>query len=115
MLAKSFWRVTALTIFVAFLITIQSSTAQQSDDLETLQRQVQEFDQAGKHAEALALMRRLAAEIENAETTSGGKPGARTVNALGSVAWYALLAHDFEAALAASDRAHALDPSSLDV
>ena len=113
MLAKSFWRVTALTIFVAFLITIQFSTAQQSDNLETLQRQVQEFDQAGKHAEALALMRRLAAELERADTASTGKPSATTAHALTGVAWRALLAHDFEEALAASDRAHALDPSNL--
>jgi tetratricopeptide (TPR) repeat protein len=113
MLAKSLWRVTAL--IVAFLITIQSSTAQQSDNLETLQRQVQEFDQAGKHAEALALMRRLAAEVERADTASTGKPSAITANALTGVAWLALLAHDFEEALAASNRAHALDPSNLHV
>jgi esterase/lipase superfamily enzyme/Flp pilus assembly protein TadD len=110
-------RAVALIIFIAFLATIQSSTApaQQSDDLARLQRQVQQLDQAGKYTEALALTRRIAAETEKAETASAGKPSAKTANALIGVAWYSLLAGDFKEALAVSDRAHALDPSNLAV
>jgi esterase/lipase superfamily enzyme/Tfp pilus assembly protein PilF len=117
MLARSFWRTTALIMFVAFLSTIRPSSApaQQSKELETLRQQIEQFDQGGKYAEALVLQRRLAAEIERAETASAGAPGAKTAGALVNVAWHALFAHDFEQALAVSDRAHALEPTQLDV
>jgi tetratricopeptide (TPR) repeat protein/CHAT domain-containing protein len=110
-------RFIALIIFAAFFATIQSlsAPAQKSDDLEALQRQVEQLDQAGKYAGALALQRRLAAETEKAESASTGKPGAKTVDALVSLAWYALLAHDFKEALAVSNRAHMIAPTDLSV
>jgi tetratricopeptide (TPR) repeat protein/CHAT domain-containing protein len=105
----------ALIVFVGFLTAIQSSSvpAQQSDDLETLQQRVQQLDQAGKYTDALAVQRRLAALIEKAELADAGHPGQKTAVALAGVAWYALLTCDFEQALAASERAHALSPSDL--
>jgi CHAT domain-containing protein/tetratricopeptide (TPR) repeat protein len=115
MLAGLPWSASALLIFVA-LGTIQSSSAaraQQSDDLKMLQQQVQQLDQVGRYAEALAISRKLVAETEKAETASAGKPGAATFSALVNLAWCALLAHDFKDALAASDRAHALAPTNL--
>jgi len=113
---ESFWHVAPL-IFAAFLIGIRSSNvaAQKSDDLELVRRQVEQLDHAGKHLQALALQRRLAAKIEKAETASVGAPGTKTVEALVGVAWYALLARDFKQALAASNRAHSLAPSILPV
>ncbi len=42
-----------------------------------------------------------------------GKPGAETVGALGNYAFYAVFARQFDEALAASDRALALDPDQL--
>jgi tetratricopeptide (TPR) repeat protein/CHAT domain-containing protein len=107
----------ALIVFAAFLTTIHfsSASAQESDYFDGLQRQAQQLGQAGKYTEALALKRRLAIEIEKAETASAAKPGAKTLSALQGVAWYALLAHDFRTALAASNRAHALAPSNLHV
>jgi tetratricopeptide (TPR) repeat protein/CHAT domain-containing protein len=106
-------RLVVFIIFFTFFTTIQSSSAPTSDDLETLLRQVQQLDQAGKYAEALALQRRLAAETEKSETASAGNPGAKTVDALLDLAWRALLAHNFREALAASSRAHALAPTNL--
>src|SRR5215472_14323242 len=115
MVAKSFWRATALIILAAYLTTIQSSSvhAQKSDDLKTWRQQVQQLDQVGRYAEALALQRKIAVEVEKAETASGGKPGSATLSALEGVAWYGLLAHDFRTALAVSNRAHALAPTDV--
>jgi tetratricopeptide (TPR) repeat protein/CHAT domain-containing protein len=115
MLATLLWRATEVIIFVAFLTITQSSTvsAEQSDDIKALRQQIQQLDRAGKYVEALALQRRLAGEIEKAETSSVGKPGTKTADSLISVAWYALLAHNFRTALAASNRAHALVPKDL--
>jgi tetratricopeptide (TPR) repeat protein len=60
--------------------------------------------------EALGVAEVLAARAEAAETKSAGKPGRDTAEALGNVAWHALLARNFKKALAASERAHALAP-----
>jgi tetratricopeptide (TPR) repeat protein/CHAT domain-containing protein len=87
--------------------------AQQSGDVETLQRQIAQLDQVGKYAEALSLQRRLAVEIEKAETASTGRPGAKTVDALVDVTWRALRGRNFAEALAAGERAHTLAPDNL--
>jgi tetratricopeptide (TPR) repeat protein len=113
---KLLWHAAPI-IFAAFLTGMQSSSvaAQKIDDLELVRRQVEQLDRAGKHLQALTLQHRLAAEIEKAETASAGRPGAKTVDALVSVAWHALLARDFKQALAASNRAHDLAPNNLSV
>lgn len=51
--------------------------------------------------------------VEQEETKSTGKPGAKTAEALGSVAWHALLAREARKALAASERAGKLAPDLL--
>ena len=115
MLAKSLRRATVLIVFVASLAAVHSSRvlAQQTNQLETLRQQINQFDQAGKYADALTLASRLAAKIEKTETASAGQPGAKTAGALVSVAWHSLLAHNFKEALSASNRAHALAPTNL--
>jgi Flp pilus assembly protein TadD len=74
----------------------------------------------GKQAEALALFRtalvvreKAEAQSEQAEIAANGTPGATTAAGLGSVAWYALLARNFDTALAASVRALAIAPSKV--
>jgi len=113
--AKSLRCAIVLIIVVALLTAVQSSRApaQQSNDLETLRQQINQSDQAGKYAEALALQRKLAAEIEKADTANVGKPGAKTASGLADIAWFALLAHNFKESLAAGNRAHALAPGNL--
>jgi CHAT domain-containing protein/tetratricopeptide (TPR) repeat protein len=109
------WRLSRgieLILLVALSVGLASAPTK-AQGIDDLARQVQELDQAGKYTEALALQRRLAAVVEKDETTSDGAPGAKTADALVAVAWYALLTHDFEQALAASDRAHALAPNNL--
>jgi len=66
---------------------------------------IQVAEHAGQYDEASKLQDSIAASIEQAETKREGKPGRDTANALGIVAWRALLARDFSKALAASDRA----------
>jgi tetratricopeptide (TPR) repeat protein len=105
----------ALILSVWFSLSIASTfvKAQNAGDIDTLKRQVQQLDQAGKYAEALVLQRRVAAAIEKAEIARTGRAGAKTVDALVSVSTLALVAHDFRTALAASSRAHALAPANL--
>jgi tetratricopeptide (TPR) repeat protein len=112
---QSLRRASGLILSALFLLSIASTLAkpQEADDIDTLKRQVQQLYKAEKYTEALALQYRVAAAIEKAEIASAGRPGTKTGSALVSVAWYALLAHDFKTALAASSRAHALAPTNL--
>jgi tetratricopeptide (TPR) repeat protein len=68
---------------------------------------------SGHRAEALRLEEDLAKEIEADEVNADGKAGARTADELNSLSWEALFARDFSRALAASERARALDPDKL--
>jgi hypothetical protein len=64
-------------------------------------------DPIGAHAvrtESLAIREKLVVMIEEEETKSAGKPGARTANALLTAAWQALFTGDFVKTLAASER-----------
>jgi hypothetical protein len=108
-------RATALISSVSFSLSVAFTLAKAQDagDIDTLKRQIQQLDKAGKYKDALALERRVAAAIEKVEIASAGRPGAKTIGELVSVAWCALLARDFRTALAASDRAHALAPADL--
>jgi len=58
----------------------------------------------------LAIAETLAATAEEAEGKNGGKLGPQTAGALGNVAWHALFVREFQKALAAAERAHALAP-----
>jgi tetratricopeptide (TPR) repeat protein len=82
----------------------------QSVDISATQAEVQRLYQAGKYAETFALQRRLVDDIEKAEMAADGRPAAKTAEALGSLAWFALLVCNFSEALIAADRAHALAP-----
>jgi TPR repeat protein len=70
-------------------------------------------ESAGNYAEALQLQEVSAAEDEAAEIKQEGKPGEGTASALTGVAWYALLARQYEKAVAVAERAHALFPDDL--
>ena len=72
-------------------------------------------ESAGRYTEALRLQEGLAAEVEAAETEREGKPGKDTAEALNGVAWDALLARDYEKAVAVAERAHALFPDDLGI
>jgi tetratricopeptide (TPR) repeat protein len=63
--------------------------------------------------QALAVQERIAVRAEREEVASKGKPGSATAASLGSLAWYALLARDFEKALAGSRRAAELAPELI--
>ncbi|MGO9172280.1 MAG: caspase family protein [Rhodomicrobium sp.] len=62
---------------------------------------------------AAALQAKLAAEIEKGEREKAGKPGSATASALLGLSWKRLFARDFEGALAASDRAIAIEPDRI--
>jgi hypothetical protein len=95
-------RTAALTAILALTVIIRSAPGrtQEFNDLQAVQQKVEQLAQSGKYAEALALQQRLATEIEKVDTTASGHPGEKTANALVAVSWYALLAHDFQQALA---------------
>ena len=78
------------------------------DSLKAQRRQISELYKAGSYAEALARQRLLVAHMETIETAEAGKPGPKVADALGNLAWYALIAREFAEALAASDRARTL-------
>lgn len=82
----------------------------QSDDLNTLQKEIEQLAASGQYAEALARQRILVVRVEEAETATSGRPGPQTAHALGNLGWQALLAKEFNEALAATERGHALAP-----
>ena len=77
--------------------------------------EVHEVSAAGRYDDALRLQVDLAQEIEVDEVKTDNKPGERTARALQELSWYALFAHDFARALAASERAHLLAPDDLEI
>jgi TPR repeat protein len=74
---------------------------------------VAEAEEAGRYDEALRLQSARVTEAEAGEVRAAGKPGSRTANELGNLAWYALFAREPARALAAAERALAIDPSQL--
>jgi tetratricopeptide (TPR) repeat protein len=62
---------------------------------------------------AVAVRERIASLVENAEVAAAGSPGTKTAEKLGSLAWGALLARQFDLALASSQRATALAPDLI--
>src|SRR5690242_18867060 len=102
-------RVPALMSVVVGLVILFGSapaTAQEVGDLEDIQLQLKQLEQAGKYNDALALVQNRAREVEKAERAVSGRSGAKTAAALLTLSWEALLARNFELALAASNRAH---------
>ena len=76
---------------------------------------IHEAARAGSYADALDMEESRAAKIESRETERGGSPGEDTARELVSLAWYALIAREFDKALSASDRARALLPAELTI
>ncbi len=72
---------------------------------------IREAVETGSYADALRMEESRAAKTESRETERDGRPGEETARELVSVAWYALVARQFDRALTASERAHALLPS----
>lgn len=103
----------ALGVLAPFLLSIAGVIAQTPNDNEALRVQIQQLSRDGKHAEALAAQRTLAAGVEQKEKAEVGRPASNTAKALGELAWYALLARSHDEALATSQRAAALAPQLL--
>jgi TPR repeat protein len=76
-------------------------------------RVIAEAHAQGRFAEALRLEEDWARSVEADEIKKAGKAGVLTAQELGNVSWAALFAHDFQRALDAAERAHALDPAKL--
>ena len=68
---------------------------------------------AGHYDAAYDLEKKSRETAEEMDTKNGKKPGKLTAGALGSLSWYGLFARDYAGALAAADRAIALDPPGL--
>ena len=87
--------------------------AQTRKDQEALRAAAQQHREQHQFFDALTVQRKLSAAIEQAEVSKSGKPDKLTAEALGNLAWDALLAREFAEALAAADRARELAPSLL--
>src|SRR5215475_852466 len=102
-----------LVLLMSFLLSCFGSggvTAQPADKIARLKRNADELSKAGKYTDALAIAREALTLAEQADTISSGKPGPRTADALGTLAWHALFARMFDESLASSKRALVLEP-----
>jgi len=107
------WLLGALAGLMCAMVLAGAGRAQESDDLTKLQDEVNQLRHERKYVEALAAQRTLAAAVEKEEVASAGRPGRKTAEALGSLAWNALFARDYVEALAAAKRGFALAPHLL--
>ena len=106
-------RYCALATFIAILLAALGSPASaQMEEMQSLEKRVQELFQAGSYGEALAEAERLA-KLAEAFEAAKGKPGPLTAHTQAKVSWYALFAHAPEKALAASQRALQIQPDNL--
>src|SRR5215470_13023860 len=103
----------ATSILLAVGITCVGTGAQGTDEISALSNRAEQLYSDGKYAEALDLQRALVVATERMEKASTGAPATKTAEALGSLAWYALHARNFEEALTAADRAVALAPDQI--
>lgn len=97
-------------MLVAALMVPDRALAQSAEDLTNLNKQAQEFYEAGKYVDALERQQSLVGLIVKMETGTAGGPGPATAAALSGLAWFALCARKFDVALAAAQRAHRLAP-----
>ena len=99
-----------MALVLACLATVPALAQQlPGDNLKAQRRQITELYKAGNYSQAFAQQRTFVAHVEASETAEAGKPGPKTADALGNLAWYALTARDFAGALAASEQARALE------
>jgi tetratricopeptide (TPR) repeat protein len=102
---------TAIVIlWIAAFVADKSAWGQQSDELAILRTQADALAKEGKRKEAFVAHRTLASRAEQAEIAAAGKAGTKTGEALGNLAWHAVLAEQFQEALAAADRGLLLAP-----
>ena len=106
-------RYCALATFIAILLAaFGSPVSAQMEEMQSLEKRVQELFQAGSYGEALAEAERLA-KLAEASEAAKGKPGPLTVHTQISVSWHALFANAPGKALAASQRALEIQPDNL--
>src|SRR5688572_16319152 len=91
-----------LVLLIAEIAMPSVGRAQSEEVLVSRSTQIRRLYEAGKYHEALDHQRALVVDIDKAERTSTGSSSARTAEALGVLAWYALLARNFDEALAAA-------------
>lgn len=83
------------------------------DPLTLLAQQVAAAFARKDYNNTFSLQNELAAAVIAAETTANGRPGSNSANALGTLAFYAVLAREPTMALEAADKALALTPDTL--
>ena len=88
-------------------------TAREKSPFQEAKSAVEVAFGAREYAKAAAVQTKLAAAMEKAERKRAGKPGPDSALALLELSWYQLFAQDFEGALAASDRAFAIEPEEI--
>ena len=96
-----------LAWFEGQIAALETSPYQQAKAAVEAAFEAKDFDKA------VALQAKLAAAMEKAEREKAGKPGPDTAAALLDLSWYRLFDRDFRGALAASDRAIAIEPERI--
>jgi molecular chaperone GrpE (heat shock protein) len=92
-----------------------SAPAQAHEDATERTKAVNAAFEARNYVEAARLQESIAAEIRDAETASGGKPGGGTLDALLSLSWYQLFAGHYDAVIATADQAAAIREDYISV
>lgn len=110
MFAGSSARIIAALILLSVLVPTAHS---QSFSSSTLPWRIEKAIVEGKYAELLPLSRQWVQVVEKHETATTGKLGGRTAQALGELAFHALLSRHPSEALAAAQRASRLAPNEL--
>ncbi|MGC1586894.1 MAG: hypothetical protein WA791_14550, partial [Rhodomicrobium sp.] len=100
-------RVTWIPEIEGQIAALETSPYQQAKAAVEAAFEAKDFDKA------VALQAKLAAAMEKAEREKAGKPGPDTAAALLDLSWYRLFDRDFRGALAASDRAIAIEPERI--
>ncbi|MGO9986237.1 MAG: caspase family protein [Rhodomicrobium sp.] len=101
-------------VWIGYLKSFDADIAAlETSPYEEAQAAIQAAFEAKDFGKAAALRAKLAAEIEKAEREKAGKPGPETASELLALSWYRLFARDFKGALAASDRAIAIEPENI--
>ncbi len=100
-------RVTWIPEIEGQIAALETSPYQQAKAAVEAAFEAKDFDKA------VALQAKLAAAMEKAEREMAGKPGPDTAAALLDLSWYRLFDRDFRGALAASDRAIAIEPERI--
>ena len=101
-------------VWIGYLESFDADIAAlETSPYEEAQAAIQAAFEAKDFGKAAALRAKLAAEIEKAEREKAGKPGPETASESLALSWYRLFARDFKGALAASDRAIAIEPENI--